>query len=110
MYSYSERPGTLAARRYADDVNEATKQRRLAEIIEVHRHYALQSNQKELGTTQIVLVEGFSKKSNNDLSGRTDTNKFVVFPKGNAQKGDFVKVRIVNITSGTLIGEILEII
>lgn len=110
MYSYSERPGTLAARRYADDVNEATKQRRLAEIIEVHRHYALQSNKKELGTTQIVLVEGFSKKSNNDLSGRTDTNKFVVFPKGNAQKGDFVKVRIVNITSGTLIGEILEII
>jgi tRNA-2-methylthio-N6-dimethylallyladenosine synthase len=110
MYSYSERPGTLAARRYADDVSEATKQRRLAEIIEVHRHYALQSNQKELGTTQIVLVEGFSKKSNNDLSGRTDTNKFVVFPKGNAQKGDFVKVRIVNITSGTLIGEILEII
>jgi tRNA-2-methylthio-N6-dimethylallyladenosine synthase len=110
MYAYSERPGTLAARRYPDDVTEADKQRRLAEIVAEHRIHALDSHQKELGTTHIVLVEGPSKKNKEELGGRTDTNKFVVFPKGNAQKGDFVKVKITSITSGTLIGQLLDIL
>jgi tRNA-2-methylthio-N6-dimethylallyladenosine synthase len=107
MYAYSERPGTLAARRYPDDISEAEKQRRLAEIVAVHRVNALASHQKELGTEHIVLVEGLSKKNKNESCGRSDNNKFVVFPTANAQKGDFVKVKITSITSGTLIGEII---
>jgi tRNA-2-methylthio-N6-dimethylallyladenosine synthase len=107
MYAYSERPGTLAARRYPDDITEAEKQRRLAEIVAVHRVNALASHQKELGTEHIVLVEGLSKKNKNESCGRSDNNKFVVFPTANAQKGDFVKVKITSITSGTLIGEII---
>jgi tRNA-2-methylthio-N6-dimethylallyladenosine synthase len=107
MYAYSERPGTLAARRYPDDISEAEKQKRLAEVVAVHRTYALASNQKELGTTHCVLVEGISKKNKNELCGRTDTNKFVVFPKGDVQIGDFVMVKISSITSGTLLGEVI---
>lgn len=108
MYAYSERPGTLAARRYKDDVTEEVKQRRLSEIIDVHRINSHNSNLADVGQVYEVLVEGPSKKNPNDYCGRTDKNKMVVFPKGNVQKCDFVNVLITECTSGTLIGKIVE--
>ncbi len=110
MYSYSERPGTLAARRYPDDVSAEVKQRRLAEVIAVQRELSMISNTKEVGTTHIVLVEGPSHKNPADFCGRTDSNKFVVFAKGEAKKGDYASVKITANTSGTLLGEIVSII
>jgi tRNA-2-methylthio-N6-dimethylallyladenosine synthase len=107
MYAYSERPGTLAARRYADDVSEEVKSSRLNEIIAVFRKHSLLSNQAELGKIHKILVEGPSKKSDEDNCGRSDNNKMVIFPKGNTQKGDYVNVKITNCTSGTLRGEII---
>ncbi len=107
MYSYSERPGTLAARRYEDDVTEEIKSRRLSEVIELHRGFSHESNLADVGKTYEVLVEGPSKKNENELCGRTDKNKMVIFPKGNAQKCDYVLVKIVACTSGTLLGEIV---
>ncbi|MCW3093631.1 MAG: modification enzyme MiaB family [Ferruginibacter sp.] len=108
MYFYSERPGTLAARRFADDVPEAVKKRRLQEMVELHRMHSLQSMQKDVGKTFKVLVEGFSKKTEADLHGRTDQNKVVVFPKENFQKGDYVIVNIHSCTAGTLLGKALS--
>lgn len=109
MYYYSERPGTLAARRFPDDVPLETKKRRLAEIVEKHRVYSLKSMEKELGKTLTVLIEGNSRKSDEDWAGRCDTNKMVVFPKtGNFQKGDYVDVLITDCTAGTLIGKAVE--
>jgi tRNA-2-methylthio-N6-dimethylallyladenosine synthase len=110
MYAYSERPGTLAARRYKDDVPADVKQKRLEEIIVTQRQISAENNAQEVGKTHIVLVEGSSKKNSNQLSGRTDSNKFVVFEKGNAAIGDYVKVKIIKNTSGTLIGEVLEVL
>lgn len=105
MYFYSERPGTLAARRFEDDVPLEVKKRRLQEMIDLHRIHSLQSMQRDVGKTFKVLVEGISKKSENDLFGRTDQNKVVVFAKGNLKKGEYVTVKIVSCTAGTLIGE-----
>lgn len=104
MYFYSERPGTLAARRFIDDVPEDVKKRRLQEIVDMHRLHSLQSMQRDVGKTFIVLVEGFSKKTGDDLYGRNDQNKVVVFPKGNYKKGDYVLVKVEACTAGTLIG------
>ena len=105
MYFYSERPGTLAERRFKDDVPEEVKKRRLQEIVALHRIHSLKSMQKELGTTAKVLIEGNSKKSDAHWYGRTDRNKVVVFPKtGNLSKGDYVQVFIEDCTAGTLIG------
>jgi tRNA-2-methylthio-N6-dimethylallyladenosine synthase len=81
MYFYSERPGTLAERRYEDDVPEAVKKRRLAEVVEIQRRLAHEEMIAEVGKTFKILIEGNSKKSDNDWSGRTDQNKVVVFPK-----------------------------
>jgi len=108
MYSYSERPGTLAARRYTDDVPEDVKSRRLSEIIAVHRINSHNSNLSDVGKIYSVLVEGPSKKNQNDSCGRTDKNKMVVFPKGNSEKCDYVNVIITDCTSGTLLGKIVE--
>ncbi len=108
MYAYSERPGTLAARRYADDIPEEVKSRRLSEIIDVHRINSHNSNLADVGKTYDVLVEGPSKKNSDDYCGRTDKNKMVVFAKGTSQKCDYVKVLITGCTSGTLLGEIVE--
>jgi tRNA-2-methylthio-N6-dimethylallyladenosine synthase len=105
MYFYSERPGTLAARRFADDVPEDVKKRRLQEMVALHRSQTLASMQKDVGKTFNVLVEGFSKRSDNDLYGRNDQNKVIVFPKGNFKKGDYVMVKVESCTSGTLIGK-----
>ncbi len=107
MYSYSERPGTLAARRYADDISEEVKNRRLSEIITVQRENSRLSNLKDIGQVFTILVEGPSKKNPEEYSGRTDKNKMVVFPKGTVNKCDYVNVRITSATSGTLIGEIV---
>ena len=104
MYFYSERPGTLAARRFKDDIPEDIKKRRLQEMVDLHRIHSLLSMQRDIGKTCKVLVEGFSKKSEEDLHGRNDQNKVVVFPKGNFKKGDYVMVKIESCTAGTLIG------
>jgi tRNA-2-methylthio-N6-dimethylallyladenosine synthase len=110
MFYYSERPGTLAARRYQDDVPEAVKKRRLQEIVALHRVHALESMQKELGKTFKVLIEGDSKKSSDAWAGRNDQNKLVVFPKHGSQqkKGDYVWVKVNECTSATLIGELVN--
>lgn len=104
MYFYSQRPGTLAARRFEDDIPEEVKKRRLQEMVNLHRKNTLQSMQRDVGKTCKVLVEGFSKKTQDDLQGRNDQNKVVVFPKGNFKKGDYVFIKITSCTSGTLIG------
>ncbi|MBU1014342.1 MAG: tRNA (N6-isopentenyl adenosine(37)-C2)-methylthiotransferase MiaB [Bacteroidetes bacterium] len=105
MFKYSERPDTLAAKKFKDDVPEEVKSRRLAEIIDLQRKLSHQSNKKDLGLTFEVLVEGFSKKSEEQLSGRNSQNKMVVFPKMNYKKGDYVQVKIDRCTAATLIGE-----
>jgi len=107
MFFYSERPGTLAARRYQDDVPEEVKKRRLAEVVELHRRQALESMQKDLGKTFKVLIEGTSKRSENDLFGRNDQNKVIVFPRGNYEKGQYVHVKVVDCTAATLIGKVV---
>lgn len=105
MYFYSERPGTLAARRYQDDIPEAEKKRRLAEVVELHRRHSEESMRNDVGKTFKVLIEGTSKRSAEHLFGRNDQNKVVVFPKGNFQKGQYVRVTVTDCTSGTLIAE-----
>jgi tRNA-2-methylthio-N6-dimethylallyladenosine synthase len=104
MYFYSERPGTLAARRFKDDIPEEIKKRRLQEMVDLHRIHSLQSMQRDVGKTFEVLVEGFSKKTADELQGRSGQNKVVVFPKGNYKKGDYVTVKIESCTAGTLLG------
>ncbi|MFZ4056592.1 MAG: tRNA (N6-isopentenyl adenosine(37)-C2)-methylthiotransferase MiaB [Ferruginibacter sp.] len=108
MYFYSERPGTLAARRFKDDIPESIKKRRLQEMINLHRIHSLESMQREVGKTFNVLIEGTSKKNENDLFGRNDQNKVVVFPKGNLSKGNYVKIKVNSCTAGTLIGTVVE--
>lgn len=108
MYTYSERPGTLAERRYEDDVPEATKQRRLEEVIAMYRGHSLTQYQASVGQTFEILIENTSKRSEEHWSGRNSQNKMVVFPKGNYElnKGDYVMVKVTSATSGTLLGEI----
>jgi tRNA-2-methylthio-N6-dimethylallyladenosine synthase len=105
MFAYSERPGTPAAKKYTDDIPEEVKQRRLTEIIEVQSRLSLERNKEDVGQVQKVLVEGFSKKSEDFLKGRSSKNTTVVFPKGNYKPGDYVNVRITDCTQGTLLGE-----
>ncbi|MEI8059306.1 MAG: tRNA (N6-isopentenyl adenosine(37)-C2)-methylthiotransferase MiaB [Ferruginibacter sp.] len=107
MYFYSERPGTLAARRFKDDISEEVKKRRLQEMIDLHRIQSLKSMQKEVGKIRKVLIEGTSKKNEHDFYGRTDQNKVVVFAKGNHKLGDYITTRIISCTAGTLLGEII---
>lgn len=105
MFSYSERPKTLAERKYPDDVPEAVKSRRLAEIVELQRKNSGIKTALGLGKVHEVLVEGFSKKSDEMLMGRNPQNTVVVFPKGNYKKGDYVNVMVTRCTTSTLIGE-----
>jgi tRNA-2-methylthio-N6-dimethylallyladenosine synthase len=105
MFFYSERPGTLAARKLADDVPLEVKKRRLQEIIDKQRDLSLKRNELAVGRVHRVLVEGPSKKSDQQLSGRNDQNKVVVFDKGNYQKGDYVDVLVHACSVGTLFGE-----
>lgn len=106
MYFYSERPGTLAARRFKDDVSLEDKKRRLQEMVKLHRIHSLESMQRDVGKTFKVLIEGPSKKNENELFGRTDHNKVVIFPKENFAKGDYVMVKIERCTAGTLFGKV----
>ena len=105
MFKYSVREGTDAAKLFEDDVPEETKLRRLAEIIALQRKLSLQSNKKDVGNVVEVLVENVSKRSNDFLSGRNSQNKTVVFPRGNFQIGDYVKVKITDCTAATLKGD-----
>jgi tRNA-2-methylthio-N6-dimethylallyladenosine synthase len=107
MFKYSERPKTLAERRFKDDVPEEEKGLRLNEIIEKQLAHSLASNQRMVGTIQKVLIEGNSKRSEEHLCGRTGSNAMVVFPKENQEKGNYVQVRITDCTSATLLGEIV---
>ncbi|MCE2686532.1 MAG: tRNA (N6-isopentenyl adenosine(37)-C2)-methylthiotransferase MiaB [Cryomorphaceae bacterium] len=107
MFKYSERPKTLAERRFKDDVPEEVKGLRLNEIIEKQLAHSLASNQRMVGTIQKVLIEGNSKRSEEHLCGRTGSNAMVVFPKENQEKGNYVQVRITDCTSATLLGEIV---
>ena len=105
MFAYSERERTLAERKYEDDVPEKVKKRRLSEIITQQMNIQEKRNTNEIGNVHIVLAEGTSKKSDEQLSGRSDTNKMVVFDKEHYQKGDYVAVEITSCTSATLIGK-----
>lgn len=105
MFKYSERPNTLAQRKYEDDVPEADKQRRLSEIIALQQKHSHEQLKKDIGKTYEVLVEGVSKKSDQELYGRNTHNSVVVFPRKNYQAGDYVKVKVNDCTSATLIGE-----
>ena len=105
MFKYSERPGTYASRHLPDDIDEETKVRRLNEIIALQNELSAESNRKAVGKVYEVLVEGFSKRSREQLCGRTEQNKMVVFDKGSHHIGDFVKVRIIGGSSATLLGE-----
>ncbi len=104
MFFYSERPGTLAARKYKDDISLEEKKKRLAAIIDLQRKHSLLSNQKDIGKIHRVLIEGYSKKSKNDLFGRNDANKVILFDKGNHAMGDYVDVKVHKCTSATLFG------
>ncbi len=104
MFKYSERPGTLAARKYKDDVPERVKGRRLDEIIRLQNRLSLESKERDVGRTLEVLAEGTSKKSDDQLYGRTSQNKVVVFPRNGHRPGDYVQVKIERCTSATLIG------
>lgn len=109
MFMYSERPGTLAARRYEDDVPQEVKRKRLEEIVSLQNRLSLESNKRDLGKTFKVLIEGESKRSNQDWMGRTSHSKVVVFPKQNKnlQPGDYVWVKVDDCTQGTLLGQII---
>lgn len=105
MFKYSERPNTLAERQLKDDVSEADKSRRLAEIVALQRTHSFEANKNYVGRVYEVLVEKISKKSTNELAGRTSQNAVVVFPKGKHKVGDYVQVKVYDCTGGTLLGE-----
>ncbi len=105
MFKYSERPGTKAARKYKDDVAESIKSERLSEMISLQNKLSAISKKNDIGMVFDVLIEGFSKRSAEFLSGRTSQNKVVVFPGGDFKKGDYVRVVIERCTSATLIGK-----
>jgi tRNA-2-methylthio-N6-dimethylallyladenosine synthase len=109
MFSYSERPGTLAAKRYEDDVPEEVKKRRLQEVIALQNSHSKESYQNDIGKVFEVLIDGNSRRSDKDWWGRNSQNKMVVFPKNNTplKKGDYVRVKISQATSATLLGEMI---
>ena len=105
MFYYSERPGTMAERKFDDDVPLEVKKRRLQEVIQLQQEQSKKSNEKDIGKTFKVLVEGDSKKSKEQLFGRNTQNKVIVFPRKNYKPGDYVDVMVTDCTSATLIGE-----
>jgi len=108
MFAYSERPGTLAARKFPDDVPEEVKKRRLQEIIRLQTQVSYLQNQQDIGKVFEVLIEGNSKRSDQDFCGRNSQNKMVVFPKaGNYRPGDYVQVQVHGATSATLLGKLV---
>ena len=105
MFKYSERPGTRAARKYKDDVIESVKSERLSEMISLQNRLSVKSKKSDIGMVFDVLIEGFSKRSVEYLSGRTSQNKVVVFPGDDFKKGEYVRILIERCTSATLIGK-----
>ena len=105
MFKYSERPGTFSARHFADDIADEEKTRRLNEIIALQNQLSVESNEAEVGLIRQVLVEGTSKRSEEQLCGRTSQNKMVVFDRGSHSAGDYVTVKITGCSSATLFGE-----
>ncbi|WP_255724289.1 tRNA (N6-isopentenyl adenosine(37)-C2)-methylthiotransferase MiaB [Terrimonas ginsenosidimutans] len=112
MYFYSERPGTLAQRRYKDDVPEDVKKRRLQEIVDMQYKLSLESNQRDLGKTYKVLIEGTSKRSDADWMARNSQNKVIIFPKEayDLKPGDYAMVNVTECSKATLLGKIVETI
>jgi tRNA-2-methylthio-N6-dimethylallyladenosine synthase len=110
MYFYSERPGTLAAKRYEDDIPEEVKKRRLQEIVDVQWILSNESNKRDVGKSFEVLIEGNSKKSSEEWMGRNSQNKVIVFPKAGTdlKKGDYVQVTVNDFTKGTLLGTVVS--
>ena len=108
MFKYSERPQTLAAENYSDDVPDEVKERRLKEVIQMQQKLSYRSNKDDLGKVVEVLIEGCSKRSKDHLSGRNSQNKVVVFPKTVQSPGEYVRVKITRFTSATLIGEVVQ--
>lgn len=107
MFKYSERPGTYAHKHLPDNIPEEEKIRRLNEIIALQNQLSLESNQREIGKTVEVLVEGFSKRSHDDMYGRTEQYKTVIFPRTNQKIGDIVQVHVLEATAATLRGKIV---
>ena len=107
MFKYSERPKTLAERKFEDDVPEATKSSRLTEIIELQTAHSLRANEQQIGAIQEILVEGPSKRSELQYCGRNSMNSMVVFDRKGAEKGTYVQVKITGCTSATLFGELI---
>jgi tRNA-2-methylthio-N6-dimethylallyladenosine synthase len=105
MFKYSERPGTYASRHLPDDVPEEVKIRRLEELIALQNELSAESNQRCIGQEYEVLIEGVSKRSKEQLFGRTEQNKVVVFDRGNYRPGQYARVRITDASSATLKGE-----
>lgn len=105
MFFYSERPGTLAERKWKDDIPEPVKKRRLNEVIQLQQRLSVESNHRDIGKTFKVLVEDVSKKSEKELVGRNTQNKAIVFPQKNFSPGDYVQVKVISATAATLIGE-----
>ncbi len=105
MFKYSERPGTFAQRHLPDDIPDDVKTARLTEIINLQNRLSEQSNKRDVGKEFEVLVEGLSKRSDEQLFGRTSQNKVVVFDKGNHKVGDYVRVKVTGCSSATLFGE-----
>jgi tRNA-2-methylthio-N6-dimethylallyladenosine synthase len=109
MFMYSERPGTLAAKRYADDIPEDVKASRLTEIVALQQQHSHSRLLAQIGKVQKVLIEGFSKKSKNDYAGRSDQNAMVVFPVDERYKpGQYVNVLAERCTTATLMGRIVD--
>jgi tRNA-2-methylthio-N6-dimethylallyladenosine synthase len=109
MFFYSERPGTLAQKKFEDDVSEKVKKRRLQEIIDIQTKINKELNEKEIGEIHEVLVEGISKRDENDFRGRNSQNKVIIFPRENFNIGDYVNVQVEKSTSATLIGKSVKI-
>jgi len=105
MFKYSERPNTIAQKKLKDDVPDEIKSARLQEIIDLQQQLSHESNKRDIGQNFEVLVEGFSKKSEDFFMGRNSQNKVVVFPRKDYEKGDYVNVKVNDCTTATLIGE-----
>ena len=108
MFYYSERPKTLAERKYEDDVPIDVKKRRLNEIIDLQMEHSLISNKKAVNKTHKVLIEGYSKRSKDHFCGRNTQNVMCVFPTGDYKIGDYVNVHVTECTAATLMGEIVD--
>ena len=108
MFFYSERPGTLAAKKYEDDIPLEIQKRRLSEVIAKQQEISLRRNKLDLGKVHQILIEGYSKRSKEHLQGRNSANKVVVFPAGNHKPGDYVNVKVENCTAATLTGNVID--